>query len=122
MKKVLVIIQAFVFFAFMVMPKPAHAAAPIAIAAGAEAGAGAYALILLGVAGVASGLGYVEYSEEIKQHALDTWNATNDAIKEAWNASVQAAAAAGTYIVEVPANVVEYFRGKQAEMISVGGL
>lgn len=82
----------------LAVPHKAAAVAPAAaVPLGIEIGAGAYTLAALGVAAVASGLGYSEYSEEVNAHAAAVWTGAQETV----NGMIRFAM--GDSLAEVPA-------------------
>lgn len=95
--------------------KKAEAAAPFVVPAGIEAAAAVYVGTALGVAAVGGVLGY-EYSDQIREHAYDTWFSAQQTIKDSWKASVDAAIEAKTGVVNIANDFWDWLNGKTKDL------
>jgi hypothetical protein len=106
------VLVVFMFSSLLVYPRQkvqAIAPAVAAAAAGVEIGVGAYVVgtLAVGSLGVALGL---EYGDDIKAHAVDVWKSANQTIKDSMKASIAAAVQAGTGVVKLSQDVVDFLK------------
>jgi hypothetical protein len=103
----------YIFSSFVIPVKRAEAAIPAAIAAGAagvEIGVGAYVLGAIALGSIAAGVGLQYYGDEMKAHAQRVWENANQTIKDSMRASIAAAVQAGSNVVKLSQDVVDYLK------------
>lgn len=112
-RKSLIIFCAVFFAVFSTLTYPAYEAkaGPLvggAVPAGITLGAGAYTLGALGLAAVAGIAGYSEYEKEVNAHAARAWANGTDLAKGSLNMSIEAAKGAGTGVVGLYTDFINY--------------
>lgn len=117
LKKLSVIAVSIIFaFAFVyAIPQKEAKAFPIAIPAGITIGAGAYTLGALGLAAII-GPANPEVSDEMRAHAHDVWNTSNQATKDAINWTIEQARNAGNSVVALNDIALAYAEAQIPEL------
>lgn len=105
-------------FASFIQTQQKVQANPLVIPGGIVIGAGTYTVGALALAGLVGVVGYDQHSEAINAHAKEVWNTNTTAASESLKLSLDLAKGAGTGLVNLQGDFINFIDGQLAGIAS----